>query len=189
MEDKDHTDCVLKVGEKSFPAHKAILSARSPVFHAMFGHKENQEAQNSEASLEDVTGEAVEAMLKFIYQDYVDVSHRPGEILAAADKYRLDQLKVTCEKALCGDLSVQNFCERLRLADFFSAPTLRRRVLTFFNRHRGEILDSQDWTDLQQECPILAAGVLKEILRTQTEESDRVSLGEPSAKRAKTCEH
>ncbi len=45
---KDYTDCLLHVGRRTFPAHKAILAARSPVFAAMFGHEEMVEAKNGE---------------------------------------------------------------------------------------------------------------------------------------------
>ena len=51
LDSKDHADVTLVVGRRTFRCHKAILSARSPVLAAMWGHKENQEAQTGEVAL------------------------------------------------------------------------------------------------------------------------------------------
>ncbi|KAK7795572.1 hypothetical protein U0070_010192 [Myodes glareolus] len=48
-------------------------------------------------------------------------------VLAAADKYGLERLKVMCERALCMDLSVENAAHTLFLADLHSAVQLKLR--------------------------------------------------------------
>jgi hypothetical protein len=52
-------------------------------------------------------------------------------VLAAADKYGLEGLKVTCEDALCRNLSVKNAAHTLILADLCSKEHLKTRALDF----------------------------------------------------------
>uniref|UniRef100_A0A914W4P9 BTB domain-containing protein n=1 Tax=Plectus sambesii TaxID=2011161 RepID=A0A914W4P9_9BILA len=187
LDSKEHADITLVIGRRTFRCHKAILSARSPVFAAMWGHQENQEVQTGEANLEDVTSEAVSAMLEFIYTDRCsEIATRAGEILAAADKYCLDRLKSMCEQALIKELTPSNLCDRLRLADAYGAKKLRRRALLVFQRNKTLVLDSREWMDLEQECPQLAAGVLKELMTMPDDLRFRLSgqtLVEPPTKR------
>ena len=40
-----------------------------------------------------------------------------------------------CEEALCGNLSIENVCEILVLADLHSAEQLKTHALDFVNRY------------------------------------------------------
>jgi len=172
---KDHADLTITVGRRAFRCHRAILAARSPVFAAMFAHAENQEAQTGEATLEEVTAEAFSAMLEFIYTDKcAELNARAPEILQAANMYGLEKLKQLCEDNLVQDLTLNNLCERLRLADSYNAHKIRRRALAMFQRNRTQILESRDWIELEQEVPKLAAAVLKELM-TMPDPSARFS--------------
>ncbi|KAG7266182.1 hypothetical protein CRUP_011413 [Coryphaenoides rupestris] len=55
-------------------------------------------------------------------------------LLAAADKYALERLKVMCEEALCNSLSVENVADTLILADLHSAEQLKAQAIDFINR-------------------------------------------------------
>ncbi|CAJ0951698.1 unnamed protein product [Ranitomeya imitator] len=55
------------------------------------------------------------------------------DLLAAADKYALERLKVMCEEALCSNLSVENAAEILILADLHSADQLKTQAVDFIN--------------------------------------------------------
>ena len=49
-------------------------------------------------------------------------------------QYALERLKVMCEEALCRNLSIENVCEVLVLADLHSADQLKTHALDFVNR-------------------------------------------------------
>ena len=44
----DFSDVTLMCGERNFPCHKIILSARSDVFKAMFSHENTKEGQTNQ---------------------------------------------------------------------------------------------------------------------------------------------
>ena len=60
------TDVLIKCQNKSFKAHKVILSASSPVFRAMF-QADMKERSSQEVEIKDIEPDIVEEMLKFIY--------------------------------------------------------------------------------------------------------------------------
>ena len=49
-------------------------------------------------------------------------------------QYDLDRLKVMCEEALCSNLTVDNVCDILILADMHSATQLKAQALDFIKR-------------------------------------------------------
>lgn len=74
---------------RSFPAHKLILSARSPVFGAMFRNGEFTENQKKLVEIDDISGEVMEALLKYVYELNVKgIEGIADKLLVAADKVR-----------------------------------------------------------------------------------------------------
>ena len=84
-----HSDIVFAVGDSQFPVHKNILSARSPVFSAMFDHEDTKEAQERVVDIIDVPKEVFQELLKYIYTGKVpDKNLLTEDLLAASDKVR-----------------------------------------------------------------------------------------------------
>ncbi|GFY58073.1 hypothetical protein TNIN_384561 [Trichonephila inaurata madagascariensis] len=83
-------DTKLKTKTGSFPAHKNILSARSPVFKAMFTH--DMKEKNSECvDIEDLDDETVQRLLLYIYTTTLQDLRWDSacNLYAAADKYEI----------------------------------------------------------------------------------------------------
>ncbi|TKR61511.1 hypothetical protein L596_028612 [Steinernema carpocapsae] len=177
------TDCeIVVVGSDgpSFKCHKAILAARSSFFHAMFSHKGTSENESGIVRLEDINQEVVHAVLYFIYSGRSDFSNvTPTELLAAADRFCLEALKRDCENALMRSNSLENICARLRLADMYHADRLRQRALLMIYRNQNNILQSEEWSELERQCPALAAATLKKIL----------TMPEPFARRGSSSDY
>ena len=93
-------DITFIVGKKEIQAHKAILSARSPVFAAMFQH-DMKEAALNRVDIVGIEPAVFQALLRFIYTDQVNLTSENSEaLLAAADRYFIDLLKAKCEAFL-----------------------------------------------------------------------------------------
>jgi len=83
------TDVELLVGEETFGAHRSLLSARSPVFAAMFasGMKE------AETGIEDVDPDTFQRFLKFPNTGMMKPSSVDRELIKVAKKYRVETLQ------------------------------------------------------------------------------------------------
>ena len=103
----------------------------------MFSH-DMEEKKNCRVEVKDVEPEVMAELLRFIYtgKTAANLESMAADLLAAADKYALERLKVMCEEALCNGLTVENVSEILILADLHSADQLkvsyqRRDVILF----------------------------------------------------------
>ncbi|KAL6044148.1 hypothetical protein STEG23_019828 [Scotinomys teguina] len=125
------TDCCLVVAGQEFRAHKAILAARSPVFRAMFEH-DMEEKRKNRFEICDLEPQIIKTMMNFIYTGKApDLDSMADGVLATADKYGLERLKVMCEDALCRNLSVENAAHTLVLADLHSSGQLKTQVYEY----------------------------------------------------------
>ncbi|MEJ1288601.1 hypothetical protein NN561_019634 [Cricetulus griseus] len=139
------TDCSLVVAGQEFRAHKAILAARSPVFRAMFEH-DMEESRTNRVEILDLEPQVFKAMMEFIYTGKAPDLHSMADaVLAAADKYGLERLKVMCEDVLRMDLSVENAAHTLFLADLHSAGQLKTKALDFITAHASEVSETSSW--------------------------------------------
>ncbi|CAK1546097.1 unnamed protein product [Leptosia nina] len=162
------SDVTLAVGGREFQAHKAILAARSPVFAAMFEH-EMEERKRNRVDITDVDHEVLREMLRFIYTDRApNLDKMADDLLAAADKYALDRLKVMCEEALCLSLSVETAADTLILADLHSADQLKAQTIDFINTsHATDVMDTIGWKNMISSHPHLIAEAFRALATQQ----------------------
>lgn len=167
-------------GTTIFKCHKAILSARSAVFAAMFDH-DMRESQSSVCKIHDLTPTAVRAVLQFLYAGCCpQIEECAEEILPAADKYQVILLKDQCERHLARKICADNVCRFLKFADKHSAPLLRRKAVSFFREHKQEVLTSDPWDALESEDPQLAAQTLRHILTNDRNPTSAIGGGAAS---------
>ena len=101
----------------------------------MFEH-EMEERKHNRVEISDVEPEVFREMLRFIYTGKAsNLERMADDLLAAADKYALERLKVMCEEALCTNLSTENSAEVLILADLHSADQLKAQAIDFINTY------------------------------------------------------
>lgn len=99
----------------------------------MFEHEMEERKQNR-VDITDVDHEVLREMLRFIYTGKAtNLEKMADDLLAAADKYALERLKVMCEEALCTSLAIENAAEILILADLHSADQLKAQAIDFIN--------------------------------------------------------
>ena len=151
------SDVTLAVGDKEFKAHKNILSARSPVFRAMFQH-DTKEHKENRAQISDCDPDTVEEMLQFIYTGEAPrLKEMTHSLFVIADKYQLERLKKMCEQALWEKLDVQNAVDTLLLAITHDLVELKRSCIRFITTHVSKVMKTEGWENLKamNTCKIL----------------------------------
>ncbi|GBN29867.1 Speckle-type POZ protein [Araneus ventricosus] len=145
------SDVKLRTKSQTYPAHKCILSARSPVFEAMFSN-DMKEKINECVDIEDLNDDTVLRMLHYIYSAEVEEVDWASatELYEAADKYQILDLKGICSSYLKSNLRVNNACEALVLADLHQDEDLKRFVQDFIMRHGKDIINSGEWEQLAE---------------------------------------
>ncbi|CAN6236304.1 unnamed protein product [Urochloa humidicola] len=130
-------DVTFDVGGRAFPAHRAVLAARSPVFRAeLFGEMLEKDARR--IRIAGVRPEVFELLLRFVYTESL-----PGDgdgcndaatmqrLLVAADLYGLDRLKHICEGKLHASIDERTVASMLALAERHSCSRLRDACVAF----------------------------------------------------------
>jgi speckle-type POZ protein len=134
------SDVTFNIRGRKFSAHKAILAMRSPVLSAMFHHP-TKEALSSKVNVDDIDPDVFQEVLRFIYtgktQSTALNKMAPG-LLAAADKYLLEDLKSWCEAHLIRQMSAENCLELLSLTTHHPAEHLKKYAIDYFRRHPGK---------------------------------------------------
>ncbi|GFR15874.1 TD and POZ domain-containing protein 3 [Trichonephila clavata] len=153
-------DTKLKTKARSFPAHKCILSGRSPVFKAMFIN--DMRERNSECvNIEDLDDDTVQTMLLYIYTATVpDLQWGSAcNLYTAADKYEILTLKYKCSSFLKDNLSPENACDLLILADRHHDEDLKSKAEKFILNDE-EIFDTNRWKLFMKTNLQLAADLM-----------------------------
>lgn len=167
FENHRFSDVTLSVNGKEFLAHKAILAARSPVFAAMFEHN-LEESKHNRVEITDMEPDVLGEMLRFIYTGKSsNLEKMPDELLAAADKYDLERLKVMCEEALCTNLSIDTAADTLILADMHSATQLKAHAIDFINTHATDVMETPGWKNMITAQPHLIAEAFRALATQQ----------------------
>lgn len=145
--DKDNCDVTLHVQEKQYRAHKAILVARSSVFAAMFQH-DTAEKKSGIINIPDCDPESFKEFLEFLYCGKLDQLslYNALHLYKTSDKYDIEELKAFCSEFLMNNLTVENLCEIVTLADKYDDVKLLSAVVqSFFNKNLRKVLVTSEW--------------------------------------------
>jgi len=164
------SDVVLEVGEKDgrameeLPCHANILSARSPVFRAMFKH-DTAEARTKRVRVPDIDPVVARQLLQYMYTGSLGEASkgREAELLAAADKYSLLELKKQCEKVLCQEVHAATVLSLLVVADRHEATELKSTCVKVVVERSQEVVRQPGWRDVLKPYPGLLADVFEQL--------------------------
>ena len=143
-----HSDVKFIVGEDrmEFSAHKAILSARSEFFEAMFRPGGMTESSTNEIEMQQCDKNAFRRMLEFIYGgDVEDLDEcSSSEIIALlemSNEYLLEDLCKLCEHAAAKIVNTENIGKFMLLCSrYVSGSLLLRSACTRFVSDHGRQL-------------------------------------------------
>ena len=126
----------------------------------MFSHN-FQETKSNRVVITDLEPDAVIEMLRYIYTNRVQSLEQVNRsLLAAADKYNIQDLKEICERSLCDSMTVENVsCLLLFARDRFS-ENLKRKSIDFITRNVHAVTHSPGWKELVCE-PLIMTEVVR----------------------------
>ncbi|KAA3471836.1 BTB/POZ and MATH domain-containing protein 2-like [Gossypium australe] len=170
------TDVSFEVGGEVFYAHKLVLAARSPVFRAqLFGPMKEQNTK--QIKVEDLEAPA---LLHFMYWDSLpDMQELTGldskwvttlmsqHLLAAADRYGLERLRLLCESNLCEDVTINTVATTLALAEQHHCFQLKAVCLKFVAvpENLRAVMQTDGFVYLKESCPSVMTELLEYVAR------------------------
>ena len=112
------TDFELRTKDgKKLKAHKAIMAARSPMVYAMLSN-DMKKANENVVVVPDFDHVVMKEVLRFIYYNEVEnMSKLVHDLINAAEKYQLEELKDLCLGPIISSLTVDNAVKSLLIAD------------------------------------------------------------------------
>ncbi|KAG0524441.1 hypothetical protein BDA96_07G211600 [Sorghum bicolor] len=148
----DGADVSFIVGNETFHAHRALLAARSPM---------------SSITLHDIAPATFKLMLRFMYTDTfpgdAELGGCPSEmirhLLAAADRYALDRLKLFCAQKLWDIVSVETVGATLACAEMYNCSELKIKCIDFFALEKNfrQAVLTDGFVQLVQQFPSIIA--------------------------------
>uniref|UniRef100_A0A7N0TAE0 BTB/POZ and MATH domain-containing protein 2-like n=1 Tax=Kalanchoe fedtschenkoi TaxID=63787 RepID=A0A7N0TAE0_KALFE len=179
LESGKGTDVTFEVDGETFSAHKLVLATRSPVFRAqLFGPMKDQNTQC--IKVEDMEAPVFKALLQFIYWDSLpDMLELTGlnskwastlmaqHLLAAADRYSLERLRLLCEASLCEDVAINTVATTLALAEQHHCFQLKTVCLQFVARPENlrAVMQTEGFDYLKQSCPSVLTELLEYVAK------------------------
>mmetsp|Transcript_17262 Transcript_17262/g.50146 ORF Transcript_17262/g.50146 Transcript_17262/m.50146 type:complete len:573 (-) Transcript_17262:270-1988(-) len=192
LDDEATADVHFNVEGTSMYAHACILAARCETFKAMLN---SQLSEGRETVFKGKDGEALrprrtiavhevrppvfKKMLEYLYGGAIDVEPDMAiELLALADQYMLEGLKITCGFALRRSITVESVSRIIQAADRFDCTRseLKDQCLKFILKNYSQVVNSPMWEELAQS-PMLLLQITRAIA---TAKKDGASSSGPS---------
>ncbi|XP_066551312.1 rabankyrin-5 isoform X2 [Amia ocellicauda] len=153
-----YSDLKVKVGGKTYSAHKFVLAARSEVWSLA------NLASTTELDLSDAKPEVAMAMLRWAYTDELELKEDDvflTDLMKLANRFQLQLLRERCEKGVMSSVNVRNCIRFYQTAEELSAATLMN--------YCAEIIASH-WDDLRKEdFSSMSAQLLYKMIKSKTE--------------------
>nr|XP_054919414.1 kelch-like protein diablo isoform X2 [Dermacentor andersoni] len=138
-------DVVLLVGNRKIFAHRIVLSACSPYFHAMFTG-ELAESRQTEVTIRDIDEHAMELLMDFAYTSHIVVEEGNVQmLLPAACLLQMAEIQDVCCEFLKRQLDPTNCLGIRAFADTHSCRELLRIADKFTQHNFQEVMESEEF--------------------------------------------
>jgi len=112
-----------------------VYAARSPVFAAMFKHPMQENTKNC-VVIKEFNSEVISELMRFIYSgEAPNLKEMSGQLLAAADKYQLDRLKMMCAKFMGDNINIDNADAILKSAELYNLLDLQLKTIQYIQNN------------------------------------------------------
>ncbi|XP_008204972.1 speckle-type POZ protein B-like [Nasonia vitripennis] len=151
LNDRNFSDVSISIEGKTIMACKLILMKKSPVFAAMF-RADMKERNKNAVLIEDIKYDIFMELLRFIYSGKVrQLETIAVDLLAAVDKYRMENLKTMCELEPIKQMGIDDAVRMLKLADKYRAKKLKKRAIEYIVENKIDIFDQAEFRGLDKE--------------------------------------
>ncbi|WVZ49027.1 hypothetical protein U9M48_000409 [Paspalum notatum var. saurae] len=139
LETGEGADVMFKVDGKTFMAHRCVLMARSPVFHAELSGLTKESAATIVVQIEDMEAQYFEALLRYMYTDSLpdmkqgEAAAMLPDLVAAANRLQMERLRLLCEEKLCEFVNARTVAIILAFAREHHCHGLKEACLQFLN--------------------------------------------------------
>ncbi|GFR94208.1 kelch-like protein 18 [Elysia marginata] len=141
-------DVTLRVGEQKFSAHRIILAATIPYFHAMFTH-DMVETKQSEITMESVESSALEALINYAYTGRVVIDMTNVQsLLIVASFLNMQAVKDACSTYLKNRLDPSTCLSLRAFADQYMCSTLVEAANKYIQKKFRLVAQSTDFLNL-----------------------------------------
>ena len=158
------TDVQIKVGGKTFKAHRGVLASHSSVFRRMF-EVNMRERRERVVEISDVQPAVMSELLAFFYTGSApNMKTLAKYLLLAADKYNVPDLVSQCDRELKTNLTPSNAAEVLLLASTLqldSSQSLKKSCLNYIKHNSALVYKSDSWKKLKATSLELAVEVME----------------------------
>lgn len=167
------SDVTFLVEGKTFYAHRIALLASSDTFRAMFdGNYREKEAET--IPIPNIRFCVFEAMMRCIYTGNTEVTTDTAqELLAAADQYMLENLKILAQTSIAAELNAENLAEVYEIAEDYHATVLARRCILFALEHFDECAEAMKPKEfsalLTRMAPMLRSSLTEQLRKCSTD--------------------
>ncbi|XP_061411634.1 kelch-like protein 18 isoform X1 [Lethenteron reissneri] len=144
-------DVTLRVGEHKYSAHRVVLAASIPYFHAMFT-TDMAESKREEIVMQGTDPSALEALINFAYNGRLAIDqHNVQALLMAASFLQLHAVKDACCHFLKERLHPKNVLGVRSFAEAMMCPALYDTANSFLQQHFVEASTGEEFLGLPGE--------------------------------------
>ncbi|KAL3139584.1 hypothetical protein ABBQ38_003903 [Trebouxia sp. C0009 RCD-2024] len=167
------SDIILAAEDQQIYAHKVVLASHSASFKAMF-ESGMQETTSQVVKIGQISASVLQAMVRFMYGDLVDIPHKMLVPLAvAADAHQVDVLRQTCLDQMLRSLSSNNILSFASVADQLHEQSLLEACLDKWaaSMDSSEIVKSPEMANLMRDNTALAQELLARVMTHPTKKA------------------
>lgn len=169
-------DVVLRVRDREIPTHRAVLSACSSYFLAMFTH-ELLESEQETVEIKDMDPDILSTLVDFAYTGHITVTvENVQEVLSAASLLQISHVQNLCCEFLKKQLDATNCLGIKCFAEANGCSQLSDIINTFARQHFEEVALGSEF--LNNNWENIAALISSNDLNVDREEKVYLSVME-----------
>ncbi|XP_043918146.1 kelch-like protein 2 isoform X2 [Protopterus annectens] len=155
-------DVTIVAEDIEIAAHRVVLAACSPYFHAMFTG-EMSESRAKRVRIKEVDGWTLKMLIDYVYTAEIQVTEENVQVLLpAAGLLQLQDVKKACCDFLESQLHSTNCLGIRAFADMHACTELLNRANTYAEQHFADVVLSDEFLNLgiEQVCSLIASDKL-----------------------------
>ena len=170
-EDPSFHEVTVKINEREFYGHRALLCALSPYFNgALNVDMTEKRICEIQLSADHVTPTAMQLIMDYIYTAAVKIDHEnAGGLLSAANYLQMDELKTYCQEFLSNNLSPENSQTTLASALMSDSDELTDNAELVFKQHFETVLEQEEFLELEKDFVIKIFNLIDQDTQSASE--------------------